>query len=470
MLAIIVGTPANADGTIAPQSTIRDMRPPVAERLFRSKAVEKQIESLRQVLMNVNPKLFWMFANCLPNTLDTTVHYTTTADGDDDTFVITGDINAMWLRDSAAQVWPYLQFMKGDEALRRLIRGVIRRQLSCIIIDPYANAFNREATGSEWQSDYTDMQPLLHERKWEIDSLCYPIRLAYEYWLLTGDDSIFDERWLKAVRLVLDTFRDQQNWHGPKNGYRFMRKTHAQHDTRSNSGFGHPGRACGLIASAFRPSDDSTVFPYLVPSNFFAVSVLKKAAHILTVVNGETGMADECTAMATQVANALQRYAIVEHPKYGPVYAFEVDGYGSHLLMDDSNAPSLLSLPYLTDVRQDDPVYQNTRRFAWSTDNPYFFKGKAGEGIGGPHCGLDQPWPMSVIMKALTANNRAEQEECLAMLLATDGGTGFMHESFDKDDATKYSRSWFAWANTLFGELVIKMFLPQAGVAAAAGR
>ncbi len=440
------------------QSNPNDHRPAVEERLFRSEAVERQIEALKDKLIAINPKLFWMFQNCFPNTLDTTVHYSKTDDGDDDTFVYTGDIHAMWLRDSGAQVWPYLRYIKDDEPLRYLIRGVIRRQFSCVLIDPYANAFNMGPTGSKWASDHTDMKPELHERKYEIDSLCYPLRLAYEYWKLTGDDSIFDERWLKVIRSILDTFREQQNWNGPRTSYRFLRTTAAMHDTRSNSGYGHPGKACGLIASAFRPSDDCTIFPYLIPSNFFAVSVLRKAATILKKVNKEEELSRECTEMASQVEKAIRQHAIVKHPKYGKIYAFEVDGYGSSLLMDDSNAPSLLSLPYLTDVDIKDPVYQNTRRFAWSDDNPYFFHGKAGEGIGGPHCGIDHPWPMSLIMKALTTTDREEQQWCLDELLRTDANTLFMHESFNKDDASDFTRSWFAWANTLFGELIVSMY------------
>ena len=342
--------------------------------------------------------------------------------------------------------------------MRRLIRGVIRRQFACIMIDPYANAFNMGPIGGEWQTDETEMKKELHERKYEIDSLCYPLRLAYEYWQRTGDTSIFDAKWIEVVKAILATFRDQQNWNGVKTNYHFRRETRALHDTRSNDGYGHPGKACGLIASAFRPSDDSTIFPFLIPSNFFAVSVLRKAATILRQVNQEKVLAGECEQLASQVELALKEYAVVEHPKYGQIYAFEVDGFGSALLMDDSNAPSLLCLPYLTDVSIDDPIYQNTRRFVWSEDNPYFFRGKAGEGIGGPHCGLDKPWPMSLVMKAFTTNDRAEKEWCVQQILKTDAGTGFMHESFNKDDAADFTRSWFAWANTLFGELIVDMY------------
>ena len=455
LLALLLCSPLLASEQ-APDYT-KDLRPAPEKRCFRSEAVEKQITDLKDKLTAIDPKLYWMFANCFPNTLDTTVRYRS-VEGDDDTFVITGDIHAMWLRDSAAQVWPYLRYVGKDEPLRHLIRGVIRRQFNCILIDPYANAFNLKPTGGEWQSDETEMKKELHERKYEIDSLCYPVRLAYEYWKRTGDKSVFDEKWLKVVRSILDVFRDQQNKNGFRSSYHFRRNTSAYHDTRSNGGYGHPGKACGLIASAFRPSDDSTIFPYLIPSNFFAISILRKATEILRAVNENEELAKECETLADEVEAAVKKYAVVDHPKYGKIYAFEVDGFGSTLLMDDSNAPSLLSLPYLTDVKIDDPVYQNTRRFVWSEDDPYFFKGSAGSGIGGPHCGLDRPWPMSIIMKALTTNDRAEKEWCVKELLKTDGGTGFIHESFYKNDAKNYSRAWFAWANTLFGELIVEMY------------
>lgn len=442
-------------------SLAQNHRPEPQDRLFSSPVIEEQIAAMQQSLTSVSPLLWQMFQNCFPNTLDTTVRFEADAEGNptgEDTFVVTGDIPAMWLRDSGAQVWPYLPYMKQDERLRLLIRGVIRRQLACLCIDPYANAFNQGPTGSQWESDYTDMKPELHERKYELDSQCYPVRLAYAYWQLTGDATIFDQRWLQAMQAILATMREQQHKADMRTSYTFQRTTHAMHDTRSNWGYGHPVKPVGLIASAFRPSDDCTIFPYLVPSNFMAVSILRKAAEVLSQVNHNQPMADECLALAAEVEAALAEYAIVEHPKYGKVYAFEVDGFGSHLLMDDANAPSLLSLPYLTDVPVDDPIYQNTRRMIWSTDNPYFFVGEAGAGIGSPHTGYDYIWPMSIIMRALTSTDRAEQEECLTQLLQTHAGTGFMHEAFKRNDDSQFTRSWFAWANTLFGELVIKMY------------
>lgn len=428
-------------------------RPAPEKRNFTSAAVEKVIQQTKARLKD--PKLAWMFENCFPNTLDTTVQFKT-KNGKPDTFVITGDINAMWLRDSAAQVWPYLPLANEDPKLKALLAGVINRQTQCVLIDPYANSFNEGPTGSEWKTDQTDMKPELHERKWEIDSLCYTVRLAYHYWKTTGDTTVFDADWQKAAKLIYKTFIEQQRKDnlGP---YSFLRKTDRQLDTVSNGGWGQPLKPVGLINSSFRPSDDATTYGFLIPSNLFAVTSLRQLAEISTKVTNDKAFADQCTALAKEVEAAIQKYAIVNHPKYGKVYAFEVDGFGNAALMDDSNVPSLLALPYLGCVDVNDPVYQNTRKLVWSADNPYFFKGKAGEGIGGPHVGYDMVWPMSLIMLAMTSSNDKEIASCMKTLVATDADTGFMHETFHKDDPKNFTRSWFAWANTLFGELVLKL-------------
>ena len=445
-----------AAGFAACAANFESKRPAPEKRLFRSASVDAKIDEVQRALGDT--KLAWLFGNCFPNTLDTTVHYSRGANGEDDTFVYTGDIHAMWLRDSAAQVWPYLRFVKNDEPLRRLVRGVVLRQFACIRFDPYANAFNRNREGGEWMTDETDMKPELHERKYELDSLCYPLRLAYGYWKASGDASIFDERWLATLDRILAVMREQQRKSGPRTSYRFRRRAFNPTDSLTNGGYGWPAKPCGLIASAFRPSDDATTYPFLVPSNFFAVDVLRKAAEILRTVNRDEKRAAACAALADEVDAALAKHAVFNHPKYGRVYAFEVDGFGNALFIDDANVPSLLALPYISAVKKDDPIYLNTRRLVWGPDNPYFFEGRAGAGIGGPHCGLDRIWPMSYVLKALTSTSDAEVRECLAFLERSDAGTGFMHESYDKDDPARFTRSWFAWANTLFGELVLDLY------------
>ncbi len=437
------------------QQNFESKRPAIEKRHFSSKAVEQLIAEVKDAI--ADPKLKWMFENCYPNTLDTTVKFQMKGKKPD-TFVITGDIEAMWLRDSSAQVWPYLQLLKQDKELQLLVAGLINRQAQCILLDSYANAFNDGPKGSYWETDNTQhMIKELHERKWEIDSLCYPIRVAYYYWLLTGDTSVFDADWHKAMQLVVKTFKEQQRKDG-LGPYSFMRDCDRPTDSQINGGFGAPVKPVGLIVSAFRPSDDATQYGFLIPSNMFAVVSLRQLAEIENKVYGNANFAGQCLELASEVDEAIQKYGVVNHPVAGKIYAFEVDGFGNSLCMDDANVPSLLGAPYLGYCKVDDVLYQNTRKFVWSDNNPYFFKGKAGEGIGGPHVGLDYAWPMSIIMKGLTTGNTAELKECLTLLRNTDGDTGFMHESFHVDNPAKFTRSWFAWTNTLFGELIVKIY------------
>lgn len=431
------------------------VRTPVDKRHFSSKLVEGMIKEFQK---NVADKeLGWMFNNCLPNTLDTTV-YDESKGNRKLTYVITGDIDAMWLRDSSAQVWPYIQFVNKDKDLKSMILGLINKQSECINIDPYANAFYNDPTKKgEWFTDHTDMKPGMHERKWEIDSLCYPIRLAYRYWKETNDNTPFDDTWVKAQEATVRTFKEQQR----KNGvgpYKFERTTSRGSDTLQVDGYGYPVNPVGLIVSSFRPSDDCSIFGFLIPSNLFAIVSLRQSAEILRKVKNNTALASEMEALANEVETAVNQYGIIDHPTHGRVYAFEVDGFGSYLMMDDANVPSLLALPYLGAVDVNDEVYQRTRNFILSDKNPFFFKGKFAEGIGGPHIGRDMIWPMSIIMRANTSTNDEEIRQCVQTLKKTHGGTGFMHESFHKDDPKKFTRHWFAWTNTLFGELMWKLY------------
>ncbi|MBO9150855.1 glycoside hydrolase family 125 protein [Chitinophaga sp. GCM10012297] len=431
------------------------VRIPAAQRKFRSEAVEKAIAAVKS--KSRNQELSWLFENCFPNTLDTTVEYTQ-ADGRPDTYVITGDIDAMWLRDSTAQVSPYLPLVKEDKELQHLIAGVINHQVKCILKDPYANAFYKDPNKQgEWKTDLTDMKPGIHERKWEIDSLCYPIRLGYMYWKNTGDTSPFNDAWKSSIALTVKTFKEQQRKDGP-GPYHFQRNTAWATDGVPLAGYGYPVKPVGLICSIFRPSDDATIFPFLIPSNFFAVVSLRQAAEMVQAFHKDAALAAECRALAAEVEKAIQQYAIVTHPKFGKVYAFEVNGFGSFNLMDDANVPSLLALPYLGAVKPNDPVYANTRKLILSSENPFFFEGKAGKGIGSPHTGMQRIWPISVVMQALTSHNETEIKQCLAILQKCHAGKGFMHESFQKDDPAQFTRSWFAWANTIFGELIWKIY------------
>ena len=432
-------------------------RPPASDRKFVSRAVEEQIVQVKKKIGD--PELAWMFENCYPNTLDTTVH----ASGDTahpDTFIITGDIDAMWLRDSACQVWTYLPLAKQDADLQRMFRGLISREARCILIDSYANAFLPDPGSTKplsWAvDDITDMRPGVAERKWEVDSLCYCIRLAHGYWKSTGDTVPFDSEWAAAMKRIVATFREQQRKDRP-GPYHFQRKTEVPTDTQALGGFGNPARPVGMIYSMFRPSDDACMYSLYIPANLFAVISLRQLAEMASSVLNDAALANDSTALGNEVEQALAKYGRMRGTDGQELWAFEVDGFGNQLFMDDANIPGLLSLPYLGCCKRNDPVYQNTRKRALSDDNPYFFKGTAAQGIGGPHEGLDMIWPMALIAQAMTSDSPSEIRQCLHWLKTTHNGTGFMHESFNKDNPAKFTRAWFAWANTLFGELIVKL-------------
>jgi meiotically up-regulated gene 157 (Mug157) protein len=427
-------------------------RPLPADRKFRSAAVDAYIDSTSRHIGD--PALADTFANCFPNTLDTTV-VPGEFEGKPDTAVLTGDIPAMWLRDSSAQVWPYLALVGSDDRLRQLLEGVIRRQTRCLLIDPYANSFMADlgAPPLEWSTkDQTEMKQGVGERKYELDSICYPIRLAHGYWKSTGDTRPFDSAWKQAMTVVLQTMRVQQRKKGP-GPYRFQRNADNPTDTLVN-GIGNPVKPVGLIASCFRPSDDACIFSFLVPSNLFAVTSLRQLAAMANAILHDPEMANEATALASEVESALRQHALVSTPA-GTIWAYEIDGYGGKVLMDDANVPSLLGLPYL-ESSPDAAVYARTRNFVWSESNPWFFRGTAGEGIGGPHIGPDMIWPMSQIIYGLTSNSDAEIARAIQMLKTSSAGMGFMHESYNKDAPSQFTRAWFAWANTLFGEFIAK--------------
>ena len=442
-----------AAGTVP---TFPSHRPPPGWRKFTSAAVEAEIARVQAKIGD--PELRWLFGNCYPNTLDTTVQVGTRG-GKPDTFIVTGDIDAMWLRDSSAQVWPYLPLAAQDASLRRLYRGLIHRQAACIAIDPYANAFMPDPqarTTLTWaQHDLTDMKPGVAERKWEVDSLCWTIRIAHGYWKASGDRVPFDDDWRAAMHVVLATFRTQQRKHGP-GPYHFQRESAVPTDTVPLGGYGNPALPVGMIYSMFRPSDDACIYPLFVPANAFAVVSLRQLAAMSRALYGDAAFAADCEALAGEVQAALEQHAVMSEAG-ADFWAYEVDGYGNQLFMDDANVPSLLALPYLGCCARDEARYRRTRARAWGGRNPYFFRGTAAQGIGGPHEGLRMIWPMSLMVRALTSEDTGEIRQCLHWLKTTSAGTGFMHEAFDQDDPAKFTRPWFAWANSLFGELIVEL-------------
>jgi meiotically up-regulated gene 157 (Mug157) protein len=402
-----------------------------------------------------SPKLLRMFKQCYPNTLETTTRLM-----DDGTaFVITGDIPAMWLRDSSAQVRPYLPLAASDPQLASIIEGLVKRQIRCILIDPYANAFNETDNNNRYEDDLTELaaaNPWVWERKYEIDSLCYPMQISYLYWKHTGNVALFDSTYLMTMRRIIGLWRTEQD-HFSRSTYRFTRLNCPKIDTLRNNGMGMPVNYTGMTWSGFRPSDDACTFGYLIPANMFASVVLGYMAEIAEAVYNDSELREEALALQEEIDHGIRTYGIYRHPEYGEMYAYETDGFGNFNLMDDANVPSLLSIPYIGYAAKDDPIYLNTRRFILSPNNPYYYEGSHAKGIGSPHTPSRYIWHIGLIMQALTSTDDREIAELIKTLIATDADTGFMHEGFDVDNPANYTRPWFAWANTLFGELIHKL-------------
>ena len=397
------------------------------------------------------PRLAAQFGNCFPNTLDTT----TQLHEDGTTYVFTGDIPAMWLRDSSAQVSPYVPLAAQDDEVRRIITGVIRKQVGYILIDPYANAFNRQADGACWALDETERNDWVWERKYEIDSLCYPLWLAHRYWKATGDMSVFGDEFRRVAHVILDLWTVEQD-HVARSPYRFQRSDCPPSDTLTGDGLGASVAPTGMTWSGFRPSDDACRYGYLIPSNLFAVAALGHLGEIARSVWGDERIAARAEGLASEIDAGLRKHAVIEDEMIGgPVYAYEVDGLGHHHFMDDANVPSLLSLPYLGACAADDEIYQNTRRLVLSERNPFYYIGTQASGIGSPHTPDGYVWHISLSMQGLTSTSVEEMDGLIDTLEATDGGTGYMHEGFHPDDPTTFTREWFAWSNSLFAEFVL---------------
>ena len=348
--------------------------------------------------LKYRPKLRRMYENCYLSTLKTALK----PQENGSYFVLTGDIPAMWLRDSAAEVSIYLSAAEHDENVRKIIKGVISRQIDYILMDQYANAFNENDNGLHGMEDVPEPSGWVWERKYEIDSLCYPLQLVYKYISVTHDYSIINKKFEAAVERIINVWRTEQH-HAKMSEYYFIRHNAPKSDTLPCDGRGNPVAYTGMTWSGFRPSDDACRYGYHVPSNMFAWVVLGYAAEIL---NG--GLKTKCLALAEEIKSGIEKYAVTEHEKYGKIYVYETDGMGNYLLFDDANIPSLLSIPYIGYLPADDELYQNTRRFVLSEDNPYYYSGKYASGIGSSHTPEGYIWHMSLCMQALTSRDSNE--------------------------------------------------------------
>ncbi|MBE6589457.1 MAG: glycoside hydrolase family 125 protein [Ruminococcaceae bacterium] len=366
-----------------------------------------------------------------------------------------GDIPGMWLRDSSTQVMHYVPLAK-DPVIAEILEGLMRRQFRCIAVDPYANAFNRAPNGNGHIDDMPLQDKWVFERKYEIDSLCYPIRLLYHYWKETGREELIRETLEKTARIIVDVWRVEQ-YHTEKSPYRFIRPhPPVPWDTIPNNGLGTPVAYTGMTWCGFRPSDDGCAYGYLTASEMFAVVVLGYMAEMLETVCNNQALADECRALRDEIDAGIKKYCIIEHETYGKIYACETDGMGHYSMIDDANVPSLLSIPYIGYAPADDEIYQNTRRFLLSKENPFYFEGKYARGIGSRHTPDHYAWHISLVMQGLTSIDPEEKRELLEMIAATDAGTGYLHEGFDVDHPENYTRDWFPWPNALFAEFIEK--------------
>ncbi len=352
---------------------------------------------------------------------------------DGTTYVSTGDIEAEWLRDASAVMEPYIVQAASDDRISRALRGVVAREAKYILIDPYANAFS---------SDYKVV-----ERKFEVDSLLYPIWFAGKYYRATGDRSIFTPEVNRAFERVLAVLRVEQH-HDQRSRYR--------HPDLANGGKGSWVRYTGMIWTGFRPSDDPARYQYNIPDNMFAVVVLRRLSAIEQQVYRNRRDAAQAWGLANEVQTGIEQHAKGTFRGFGTIYAYEVDGYGHANFMDDANIPSLLSIPYFGYVPQNDRVYGNTRRFVLSNRDPYYFRGKFASGVGSPHTPRNYVWPLSLIMQALTSNDPAEIKRVMSYIAASDVGDHRLHESFNPSWPEAFTRDDFAWPNALYGELVAR--------------
>ena len=396
------------------------------------------------------PELMDVFVNCYTNTLNTTVKRME----NNMTHVITGDIPAMWLRDSAAQLRPYIFLAKENEEIRELIAGLVRRQFMCITIDEYANAFNEAPNGACWEKDDPDQNPWVWERKFEVDSLCYPLQLAYLLWKNTGCTTQFEGDFQVGVEKILEVFTTEQ-YHEEKSHYRFNRNNGYYRDTLSRDGKGALVKSgTGLIWSGFRPSDDACTYGYLIPSNMFAVVALGYLEEMEREIFHNEELAEKAKALKEEVQEAIETIGKTFTEEFGMVYAYETDGYGMYNLMDDANVPSLLAMSYLG-YEGEPEVSSNTRRFLLSEANPFYFKGAKAAGIGSPHTPSNYIWHIAMAIQGLTSETREEKLEILKNMAATTGGKGVMHEGFCCEDDSKFTRAWFSWANAMYAELFL---------------
>lgn len=453
---------------------LTNARPPEQCRTFLSPGIEAVIQNMTSLLKD--PDLARLFENCFASCVDTVVQWKGNAfTGEELCFIITGDIDAMWLRDSAQSLHPYQFLVAGNEDIASIFRGTINLHSRYITNDPYCNAFQPPVESGLTPADSHfkgDVTPKYNNNtiwtcNFELDSLAGFLQLSYDYWLATGDVSFFrQETWIQAVETVLKTMSNMMiPTYDSKTGlpnqqpYLFQSLTESGSGTLDNNGAGEPfNGGTGLVRTPYRPSDDAAIFQLMIPSNAMLSVQLRQVSSIVSGCGGNSTLASILNQAGTSIRNAIYQHGIMDHPIYGKVFAYEVDGFGSYNMMDDSNIPSLLSLPMLGFINESDPIYLNTRKMILNKQsNRYYLTGPSFQGIGGPHEGPKYAWPMAVMAQILTTSNKTEISYLLESLKTTTAQLGLMHEGINTANVSDYTRPWFVWANGLFGQTILNL-------------
>lgn len=455
-------------------------RPTENCRTFKSQGVEDVLTRMQSTI--ADPDLYRLFQNSYPNTLDTAVKwkgYAADNAQEELTFLITGDINAMWLRDSSNQVQSYLPLLNASSdpnSIASLFRGVINLQARYLLTSPYCNSFqppvesgikiavNDAASQDTVFPTYSNTS--VFECKYELDSLAAFLQVSSDYYKATGDVEFFGKfKWTQAVEAVLKVAQDMMtptygdNGEVLKSPYTFTRLTTRATETFANDGLGNPtANGTGLIRSGFRPSDDATIYQYYIPSNMMFSAYLASASEIMSKLStsNSAALAQRMSSLSSSLRDSIEAYGTVTHPKFGKIYAFEVDGFGSSNIMDDANIPSLLSAPFIG-YKYDSQTYSNTRSLVLSASNSYFMRGPVINAVGGPHQGPGMAWPMASIMRIFTTQNDDEIVNELRQIVSSTDGLGLIHESINTFNASDWTRQWFSWANGLFGQMILDL-------------
>ncbi|KAF2277237.1 uncharacterized protein EI97DRAFT_314243 [Westerdykella ornata] len=462
-------------------------RPSEECRTFKSARVEDTVTRMEAVIRD--PDLYRLFQNAYPNTLDTAIKwkgYSGSNPEEELTFVITGDINAMWLRDSSNQMQSYLPLLNAStdpNSIASLYRGVINLQARYLLTSPHCNSFQPPAESGIQNAPnpshgddnvWPNYDPqFVFECKYELDSLAAFLEVSANYYQATGDHQFFEKfHWVQAIEAVLKVAEDMKTPTYGEDGavlrspYTWTRRTTRATETVANDGTGSPvANGTGLIRSFFRPSDDSTIYQLFIPANMMFSSYLAIAAEIMGKLNAPNAaaLAQRMSTLSKSLHDAIEEHGTVNHPKFGKVYAYEVDGFGSSTIMDDANIPSLLSAPFMG-YPVDPEVYKNTRKLVLSASNPYYMRGSAITAVGGPHAGLGMAWPMASIVRILTSDDDDEIISELRQILSTTNGLGLIHESVNSFDAARWTRQWFSWANGLFGQMILDLEARKPGI------